>query len=69
MIVYSHRFQGVLQQVVIELGLTLTLSDANSPVSLADNEQMLTDLSAMMNINLSKGVVDGVQHFRFAKKA
>ncbi len=68
MIVYSHRFQGVLQQVVIELGLVLTLSDTNSPVSLPENEQMLTDLAAMMSIELKKEVIDGASYYTFLKK-
>ncbi|MEM7710552.1 MAG: hypothetical protein AAF264_07355 [Pseudomonadota bacterium] len=54
MIVYSHRFQGVLQHMVVELGLDLTLSDDNSPISLGENEQMLTDLAATMDIEFRK---------------
>lgn len=69
MIVYSHRFQGVLQQIVVELGLDLTLSDANSPVSLVANEQMLSDLSAMMNVELAKDVSDSETRFVFRRRS
>ncbi len=68
MIVYSHRFQGILQQVVLDLGLELTLLDESSPVSLADNEQMLTDLAAMMNIDLHKRASGSNSSYTFIKK-
>lgn len=68
MIVYSHRFQGVLQQVVLDLGLSLTLNDETSPVSLSDNDQMLTDLAGMMNIAIQKNAVSGGASYTFTKK-
>ncbi|MEM7643645.1 MAG: hypothetical protein AAF366_14095 [Pseudomonadota bacterium] len=69
MIVYSHRFQGVLQQVVLDLGLDLTLSDANSPVSLDANEQMLNDLTGMMNIDMTKSSSGSGSTYVFSKRA
>ena len=54
MIFYSHRLHGVLQQIVIDLGIEMSISDAHAPVSLADNDKMLNDLAAMMNISLAK---------------
>ncbi|MEM9973941.1 MAG: hypothetical protein AAF771_07140 [Pseudomonadota bacterium] len=54
MIVYSHRFHGVLQQLVIELGLDVIMSDEQSPVSLADNERMLQEVAEGLNIDVKK---------------
>lgn len=67
MIVYSHRFQGVLQQIVLDLGLEMSVSDANSSVSLADNDKMLTDLAAMMNISVSKDAQGGHTRYTFRR--
>ncbi|MES0863678.1 hypothetical protein ABLN87_15105 [Ruegeria sp. SCPT10] len=70
MILYSHRLQGVLQQMVVELGLDLILSDDNSPVSLVDNEQTLTEVAAGMNIDVKKlAANNGSVLFRFQRKA
>ncbi|MEL6126345.1 MAG: hypothetical protein AAFR57_08120 [Pseudomonadota bacterium] len=55
-ILYSHRIQGVIQQCVKELGLTLMLSDENTDLSLADNEQMLHDVCAMLGVKVQKHV-------------
>ena len=65
MIVYSHRFQGVLQQVVLDLGLALTLSDSESPVSLKDNEIMFADLAKSMNIQMTKDQVGSFVTYTF----
>ncbi|MBM7069850.1 hypothetical protein [Actibacterium sp. 188UL27-1] len=69
MIVYSHRFQGVLQQVVLDLGLGLTLSDSNSPVSLKDNEIMFSDLANSMNIEMTKDHAGPSVTYTFRKRS
>ncbi len=69
MIVYSHRFTGVLQQMVIELGLDMILSDENSPVSLTDNEAMLTDVANGMGVDLKKvAAANGSVLFKFQRR-
>ncbi len=67
MIVYSHRFRTVLQQVVLDLDLALTLTDAESPVSLQDNEAMLSELATSMNIQVRKHVGDNSTSYTFRK--
>jgi hypothetical protein len=70
MILYSHRFQGVLQQMVSDLGLDLILADENSPVSLADNESMLHDVAAAMSIEMKKlSGANGAILYRFRRKS
>ena len=66
--VYAHRFQTALQHFVVDLGLGVTLSDTSSPIALQDNEQMLTDLAASMNITVKKDLVEGSVFFTFQKK-
>lgn len=70
MIVYSHRMQGVLQQMVVELGLDVILSDDNSPVSLTDNETMLSEVAANLNIDVKKlAANNGSVLFKFQRRA
>ncbi|MFP7675469.1 hypothetical protein ACG74X_19135 [Marivita sp. S0852] len=70
MIVYSHRFSGVLQQMVLELGLDMVLSDDTSPVSLADNEAMLADVANGLGIELKKvAAANGSVLFKFQRRA
>lgn len=52
-VMYSHRLKNVLQHTVRELGLTVSLTDENTPVSLADNEAMIRETAAMLRIQLS----------------
>ena len=52
-VMYSHRLKNVLQHTVRELGLTVSLTDANAPVSLAENEAMIRETVAMLRIQLS----------------
>ena len=52
-VMYSHRLKNVLQHTVRELGLTVSLTDANAPVSLAENEAMIRETAAMLRIQLS----------------
>ncbi len=69
MIVYSHRLQAILQQLVLDLGLDLVLSDDNSQVSLVDNEQMLRDVAGGLNIELKKlSGNNGSILFRFQRR-
>ena len=69
MIVYSHRFSGILQQVVVELGLDMILSDDNSPVSLLDNEAMLTDVANGLGVDLKKvAAANGSVLFKFQRR-
>jgi len=70
MILYSHRLQSVLQQLVVELGLDLILSDDNSPVSLVDNEQMLNEVALALNVDVKKlAANNGSVLFRFQRKS
>jgi hypothetical protein len=52
-VMYSHRLKGVLQHTVRELGLTVSLTDENAGVSLADNEAMIRETAAILGIPLS----------------
>jgi len=54
MIVYSHRFSGVLQQMVVDLGLEMTLADDTSPVSLVENETMLSEVAAAAGVTMTR---------------
>ena len=70
MIVYSHRFSSVLQQLVIELGLDLILSDNNSPVNLKENETMLQGVADGLGIDVKKlAAADGSVLFKFQRRA
>ena len=69
MILYSHRFQGVLQQMVSDLGLDLIIADENSPVSLADNETMLGEVASGLNIEMKKlAGANGAILYRFRRR-
>lgn len=47
---YSHRLKALLQQTVVELGLTLTLSDATADLQLADHEAMIAELARSLKL-------------------
>lgn len=69
MILYSHRFSGIIQQMVVELGLDMILSDESSPVSLADNEVMLTEVAHGMGVDIKKVVAaNGSVLFKFQRR-
>ncbi|MEM6932808.1 MAG: hypothetical protein AAF526_04395 [Pseudomonadota bacterium] len=51
MIVYSHRVQAVLKQSVVELGLTMVLSDRDGGVSLEKNQQVFTSAAQLLSID------------------
>ena len=67
-IVYSHRMQTIMQQVVVDLGLTLTLSDAGAPISLKENEQMFRDLAGIMMLDMKVDSAGDVTIFTFRKR-
>jgi hypothetical protein len=68
--VYSHRFQGMIQQLVVELGLDVILSDENSPISLRENEVTLNQVADMLGVSLKKVATDnGRVLFKFEKVA
>ncbi len=70
MIVYSHRINTVLQQIVVDLGLELVLSDENSPVSLLDNEKMLTETAMLLNVDCKKlAAKNGSVLFKFQRRS
>lgn len=70
MIIYSHRIQGVLQQMVNELGLDLILADEHSKVSLADNEAVLSDVASALNIEMKKlAASNGSILYKFQRRA
>ena len=52
-VMYSHRLKSVLQHTVRELGLTVSLTDENATVSLAENEAMIRETAGMLGIQLS----------------
>lgn len=50
MIVYGHRLQQFLKQGVVELGLTVELTDEQSRISLADNEHLFRQAADQLAI-------------------
>lgn len=51
-VMYSHRLKTVLQHTVRELGLTLSLSDEKSGLSLSDNEAMIRETAMLLGIQV-----------------
>lgn len=64
-IVYAHRLQGLLRQVVVDLGLTLTLTDESGEISLRENEQMFRDVAASMSLQFGITEHSGVTSVTF----
>ena len=64
-VMYSHRLKNVLQHTVRELGLTVSLTDENAPVSLAENEAMIRETAAMLRIQLSVEHGEGGTYMTF----
>lgn len=64
-LIYSHRIQGVLQQVVKDLKLTLTISDADCPISLKDNYEMFSGLAEVLEIEFIANEQNGVHIYTF----
>lgn len=52
-LMYSHRLKMVLQHTVVELGLTLSINDAQTELSLAANEAMIRETAALLRIQLN----------------
>ena len=59
MIVYSHRVQALLKQSVVELGLTLVLTDRNGGISLDKNEKIFSDAAKLLAIECERIDEDG----------
>lgn len=53
-ILYSHRVHGVLKQLVVELGLEVTLKDAKGEDILGANESVFEDAASMLAVDLKK---------------
>lgn len=51
-ILYSHRLKSCLQQMVRELGLTLSFDDSETDLSLAENEKMLRETASLLGLNV-----------------
>lgn len=51
-IFYSHRLKTVLQHMVCDLGLTLSIDDSSAQVSITDNEAMLRETAMLMRIRV-----------------
>lgn len=49
-IVYSHRVQQLLKQSVVELGLTVTMTDGEGSISLSSNEKVFRDAAQALGI-------------------
>lgn len=49
-LVYSHRLKTLLQQTVVDLGVSLTLNDRGADVSLRDHEKVLEEAAAMLKL-------------------
>ncbi|MEM9762579.1 MAG: hypothetical protein AAF968_08740 [Pseudomonadota bacterium] len=54
MIVYSHRVQAILKQSVVELGLTVALSDRDGGVSLEKNQQVFEAAAQLLSIECER---------------
>ena len=56
--------------MVVELGLDMILADNGSPVSLSDNEAMLTDVANGLGVDLKKvAAADGSVLFKFQRRS
>lgn len=51
-ILYSHRLKSCLQQMVRELGLTLSFDDSQTDLNLAENEKMLRETASLLGLNI-----------------
>ena len=51
-ILYSHRLKSVLQQMVADLGLTLSFDDSRTDLALAENEAMLRETAQLLGVNI-----------------
>lgn len=51
-VLYSHRLKALLQQTVVENGLTMTLSDSAAEVSLASHERMISEVAQSIHVKV-----------------
>lgn len=66
-IVYSHRIVSVLQQVVGDLGLTVTFTDENTDIDLIANEATFREASDLLGLTFTKLSGASGHAFRFSK--
>ena len=66
-VMYSHRLKNVLQHTVRELGLTLSITDENSSVSLAENEAMIRETAELMGIQVQFETTNEATYVTFFK--
>ena len=66
-VMYSHRLKMVLQHTVVELGLTLSINDEMTELSLADNEAMIRETAALLRIQLQFERSDAGTYVTFYK--
>jgi hypothetical protein len=67
-ILYSHRVHGVLKQLVVELGLEVSLKDAKGEDILTVNDGVFEDAAAVLSVDLSKSQDDGGAVYTFRPK-
>lgn len=51
-IFYSHRLKSVIQHMVCDLGLSFSIDDHGSRVSIADNRQMIEETATRMRVKV-----------------
>ena len=66
-VMYSHRLKAVLQHTVRELGLTLSITDENSALALAENEAMIRETAQLMGIQVQFESTSGATYVTFFK--
>ncbi|RLJ41098.1 hypothetical protein BCF46_2886 [Litoreibacter meonggei] len=49
---YSHRLKTAVQHIVVELGLTLSIDDETSEVSLSDNEATIRETASLLDVQI-----------------
>lgn len=51
-VMYSHRLKTVLQHTVRELGLTVSINDERTELSLKENEPMIRETAALLGLQV-----------------
>ena len=51
-ILYSHRLKSVLQHMVSDLGLTLSVEDTGARIDLTGNKAVIEETAARMNVGV-----------------
>jgi hypothetical protein len=67
-ILYSHRIHGVLKQLVVELGLEVSLKDTKNGDILSSNDGVFEDAASMLSLDLSKSQGDEGSVYTFRPK-